>query len=107
MENAVEALKIAFAVIMFVVALSLSISSFSQSSSAIDAVINMRDRETEYTYVEPTENLSRTVGIETVVSSIYRAFEQNIEIYFKNFSTKSILILLKYFSFFIHYQKYL
>lgn len=90
MENAVEALKIAFAVMMFVLALSLSISSFSQANSAIDAIINMRDREIEYTYVEPTRNLTRTVGIETVVSSMYRAFEQNIEIYFKDKDGKTI-----------------
>lgn len=83
MENAVEALKIAFAVMMFVLALTLSISSFSQARLAIDAIISMRDRENEYTYVEPTSDLTRTVGIETVVTSMYRAMEQNIEIYFK------------------------
>ncbi|MBQ2835542.1 MAG: hypothetical protein IJE68_01740 [Clostridia bacterium] len=82
MENAVEALKIAFAVMMFVLALTLSISSFSQASSAIQSIANMRDRETEYTYVNPSEDLTRTVGIETVVTSMYRAFEENIVIYF-------------------------
>lgn len=82
MENAVDALKIAFAVMMFVVALTLSISSFSQATSAVTAIISMRDRETEYTYVEPSSSLTRTVGIETVVTSMYRAFEENIEIYF-------------------------
>jgi len=95
MENAVEALKIAFAVMMFVLALSLSISSFSQANSTIDAIISMRDRETEYTYVEPTANLSRTVGIETVVSSMYRAFEQNIEIYFKDEDGNTIPLFYK------------
>lgn len=82
MENAVDALKIAFAVMMFVVALTLSISSFSQATSAVTSIISMRDRETEYTYVEPSKELTRTVGIETVVTSMYRAFEENIEIYF-------------------------
>jgi len=82
MENAVDALKIAFAVMMFVMALTLSISSFSNANSAVNSIINMKDRETEYTYVEPAEDLTRTVGIETVVTSIYRAFEENIEIYF-------------------------
>lgn len=82
MENAVDALKIAFAVMMFMMALTLSIFSFSQATSAVTSIINMRDRETEYTYVEPSHNLTRTVGIETVVTSMYRAFEENIEIYF-------------------------
>lgn len=83
MENAVEALKNAFAVMMFVMALTLSISSFSTANSAVTSLIKMNDRENEYTYVEPAPGFTRTVGIETVVSSIYRAFEQNIEIYFK------------------------
>ena len=83
MENAVDALKIAFAVMMFVLALTLSISSFSSASSAVTSLISMNDRENEYTYVQPTEGLTRTVGIEAVVTSMYRAFEQNIEIYFK------------------------
>ena len=83
MENAVEALKIAFAVMMLVLALTLSISSFSQANLAIDAIITMRDRENDYTYVEPTKDLTRTVGIDTIVTSMYRAIDQNIEIYFK------------------------
>ncbi len=82
MENVTEALKIAFAVLMFVLALSLSISSFSQASSAVNAIITLRDRESEYTYVQPAKNLSRTVGIETVISSLYRIPEQNLEIHF-------------------------
>lgn len=55
MENAVEALKIAFAVMMFVLALSLSVFTFSRANSAVTAIINMRDRETQYNYVKPIE----------------------------------------------------
>lgn len=82
MENAAEALKIAFAVAMFVIALSLSISSFSQATSTVQAITTLRDREAQYSYVQPSENLSRTVGIETVVTSIYKAYETNMEIHF-------------------------
>lgn len=95
MENAVEALKMAFAVMMFVMALTLSISSFSQARSAASSIINMSDRETEYTYVEPSENLTRTVGIETVVSTMYRAFEENLEIFFIDEDEKPIIIYEK------------
>lgn len=82
MENAVEALKIAFAVMMLVLALTLSISSFSNASSAVSSIINIRDRETEYTYAEPSTNLTRTVGVETIVPTMYRAYKENIQIYF-------------------------
>ena len=38
MENAIEALKIAGAVLMFVLALTLSISSLSQANSAVSSI---------------------------------------------------------------------
>ena len=95
MENAVEALKIAFAVMMFVVALSVSISSFSNANSTVNALISMNDRENEYTYVEPSSDLTRVVGVETVVSSMYTAFEQNIEIYFKDSNENTIPLFYK------------
>ena len=82
MENAAEALKIAFAIMLFVMALTLSMSSFSQATRAVQAIITLRDRESQYTYVNPTANLTRTVGIETVVSTMYRSYKENIEIYF-------------------------
>lgn len=82
MENAVEALKFAFAVMIFALALSISISSFSQANQTVTAIIQMKDRETEYTYVEPSENLTRTVGVETIVPTMYRALNENIIIYF-------------------------
>ena len=87
MENAVEALKIAFAVMIFAMALTLSISSFSNASRAIDSIISMEDRETEYTYVEASANLTRTVGIETVVSSAYESYKSNTIIYFYYYYT--------------------
>lgn len=95
MENAAEALKIAFAVALFVMALTLSMSSFSQAMSAVQAITTMRDRELEYTYVKPTEEFSRFVGIETVVSSIYRAYEENLEIYFYQGSLDNPLYIYK------------
>lgn len=95
MENAVEALKIAFAVMMFTMALSLGISSFSSANSAVNAIINMEDRETEYTYVEPSQNLTRTVGVETIVPTMYRAYNENIQIYFYDATGKPLTLYYK------------
>ena len=80
MENAVDALKIAFAIMMFVMALSLSISSLSQANAAVTAIISLNDRETDYNYVEPTEK--RIVGVETIVPTMYQAYRERIQIYF-------------------------
>lgn len=80
MENAVDALKIAFGVMMFVLALTLSISSFSKANSAVTAIVRMNDRETEYTYIEPSNE--NVVGVETIIPTMYRAYYENIEIKF-------------------------
>lgn len=81
MENAVEALKMAFSVMMFVLALTLSVSSFSKANSAVTAITNLRDRETQYTYIEPTGK-NRIVGMETIIPTMYRAYIEHFEIRF-------------------------
>lgn len=112
MENAAEALKIAFAVMLFVMALTLSMSSFSQARIAVNAITSARDRDIEWAgdlnndgddyndgyykynmYVTPSENLTRTVGIETVVTSMYRAYEENMTIYFLENNGTTPLVL--------------
>lgn len=82
MENAVEALKIAFAVILFVLALSLSISCFSQAINAVTNITTMYDGEAEYEKVQSANGLTRTVGVETIIPTMYTAYDENIEIYF-------------------------
>lgn len=82
MENLAEALKMAFAMIMFVLALGLSISSFSQARETIDSIITLRDRETSYTYVEPSSAENRIVSAETIVPTLYKAYKENFEIRF-------------------------
>lgn len=82
MENGADALKIAFAIMMFVMALSLSISSLSQANYAVTSIISLNDRETNYNYVEPSSNNTRIVGVETVVPTMYRAYKENFKIYF-------------------------
>lgn len=82
MENAVEALKIAFAMLMFVMALSLGISSISKANSTVEAITKLNDRETDYSYVTPSANFSRTVGVETIIPILYKAYIENFEVKF-------------------------
>lgn len=81
MENGVEALKIAFAIMMLIMALSLSISSFSRANQAVTSIVNLNDRETEYNYINP-QGLTRTVGVETIVPIMYKAYKENFEVRF-------------------------
>ena len=82
MENASEAIKIAFGVMMFVLALTLSITSFSQATQAVESITYMSDRETTYTYVEPASNSNRIVGVETIIPTMYNAYKENYKVYF-------------------------
>ena len=46
MENAAEALKMAAAVLMFVMALSVAIVSYGEVRRTADEILDIRDRET-------------------------------------------------------------
>ena len=97
MENAVDALKIAAGVLMFVLALTISISCFSQANESITAIVNMRDKDTKIVYdnIKPSSGLTRTVGIETIIPTMYKTYEENIEIYFKDYNGNSMPIYYK------------
>lgn len=95
MENAAEALKMAFGVLMLVLALTLCISSFSQAREAVDSIITIKDRETQYTYLESSSGSTRIVGVETVVPTMYKAYKENFEIHFLK-ADGTELVLYKY-----------
>lgn len=82
MENAVDALKMAAAVLTFVMALGLSISTLSQAKQTAQVLINYTDREYETQYIEDTGEKVRIVGKETIVPTIYRAYKENYKILF-------------------------
>lgn len=88
MENAADALKMAAAVLIFVLALSISINAFSEVRQVSQIILEYNDREYEYTYVEENKDDSgnvsteRLVGIETIIPSIYKAYKENYKIVF-------------------------
>ena len=84
MENAVDALKMAAAVLVFVMALGISISSFSQARTTADILIKYTDRETVTQYTQDTGDTTRIVGVETIIPTIYRAYNENYKILFYN-----------------------
>lgn len=90
MENAAEALKMAFGVLVFVLALSISVNAFSEARQVSQTIINYRDREydttyvDEYSYTDASGNLitQRVVSVETIIPTIYRAYKENYKIIF-------------------------
>lgn len=91
MENSVEALKLAGGVLIFVIAISITISSFNNVTQAINRIFNyeqdeeyVKDFEGNYlNFINfDIDNGTREVGIDTIIPMIYRAYRENFAIYF-------------------------
>ena len=86
MENAADALKMAAEVLLFLLALGITISSFSQARETADVLISYTDRDYVTQYVENLGTTNRVVGKETIIPTIYRAYKENYKIYFYDVS---------------------
>lgn len=90
MENAVDALKIGFAVLVFVMALSLTIYMFSEARETADAVLHSSDitEFMEYhgfaNYTEAEGSRNRIVGLETIIPTLYKYYKENYTVIFRN-----------------------
>ena len=93
MENAAEALKMAAAVLIFVVALTVAINSFGQARQTAQLILDYTDREYDYTYVEENKDSNgdvmteRIVGLESIIPTIYKAYRENFKIVFEGCET--------------------
>jgi len=111
MENAVDALKIAFAVMVFTIALSVAMATFSQARETSETVLYMNDKTNYYMYdqigEEQIENPGtdieytrydviksdgtpgitytdkRIVGIEAIIPTLYRYYKENYTVIFE------------------------
>ena len=89
MENAVDALKIAFAVFVFVIALSLAMMMFTQARETADIILQSSDttRYDEFTELaDISENVAieddRVVGLETIIPTLYKYYKENYTVIF-------------------------
>lgn len=99
MENAADALKMAGAVLLFVLALSIIILAFGQVRQSADTIIDYKDRETFYIdsdYYYTGETSERTVNLETIIPSVFRAYLENYKIVFENLSDPLYKIKVTY-----------
>lgn len=83
MENASKALQMAAWVLIFVLALSISIMMFERANTALSVIIDNYNNRKTYSYIEPSINSKREVGIETIIPSMYRAYRENFRIVFE------------------------
>ena len=85
MENAVDALKMAFAVFVFVMALSLAIYMFSEARTTADAVLYGSDSTRFMDYEEAViGGEDRIVGLETIIPTLYKYYKENYTVIFRD-----------------------
>ena len=84
MENAVDALKMAFAIFVFIMALSLTIYMFTMARETSDIVLQSSDVTAlmEYTEVSDMIGEDRIVGLETIIPTLYKYYKENYTVIF-------------------------
>lgn len=84
MENATDALLMVFAVLIFVVALSVTFSSLAQAKSTADVILYYSDRENfQMPLKDDAQNIQnggRTVGVDTVIATISRCIKEKFAV---------------------------
>lgn len=78
MENAVDALKIAFAVFIFVLSLSIAFMAFSQAAQTSNKMLFASDPTNYYRYTGAVLENGRIVTSDVVISSLYRYYKESI-----------------------------
>ena len=95
MENASQALIIAFSIIIFVIALTISISMFSMARATSDFVIFKSDKTNYYEYNrvnETSKRNARVVSMEAIVPTLYRYYKENYRVEFYDNEGKQLEI---------------
>lgn len=72
MENATEALKIAFAIFVFIMALSLVFSIVSRVVKASESILYYSDKTNYYEWKEASNQNGRIVGVDTIIATLYK-----------------------------------
>ena len=85
MENAVKALEMAFAVMVFVIALSVSMISFNKAKATSDIVLYAQDETNYYEYQGGNASeKNRIVGLETIIPTLYEYYKgENYTVVFR------------------------
>lgn len=92
MENAVDALKIAFGILVFVIALTMAFMVFSQANQTSTKMLFASDKTNYYRYSEDVTNEDgRIVGADVVISSLYRYYQESIVVRIYDEGTDALL----------------
>jgi hypothetical protein len=87
MENAVEAMKMGFAMIVFVIALTASMYLLNTASTTSKILLYYADETNYLDNIEVNSDVTkRTVNVETIIPTLYRYYKENfaVQIYNKD-----------------------
>lgn len=77
MENMVDALKIAFAVIVFVMALTIAFTVFPQAKATSEFIFYLTDKTNFEEHLEESKTQAKIVGLETILPLVARYIDYN------------------------------
>lgn len=96
MENAVEALKMAGFMLLFIIALSITMITLTQAKTTADSLVKNQDRQQSYQYIEVTgdlsKSLSRTVTLADIIPTLYRYAQEDYAVQFYTSSGRPLYI---------------
>ena len=89
MEDATQALYMAFAVFVFVVAITVAFVSFANVREVSDAILHKSDTTyfAEYDSSKGEDGKSRVVGLETIIPTLHKYYKENFTVVFKTASS--------------------
>ncbi len=79
MENAADALKIAFAIFVFIIAITVTFGIISQAKSTADTVLYYSDDTNFYAHLS-SKDPNRTVSISEVIATLYRYYKESLSV---------------------------
>lgn len=82
MENAADALKMAFAVLVFIIAITIIFVMVSKVKFTADTVLYYSDKTNFYSHYESKE-LNREVYVSDIVATLYRYYTESVAVTIK------------------------
>ena len=79
MENVADALKIAFGIFVFVIAITMLFMMVSKAKSTADVVLYYSDNTNFHEHTD-SSNTNRSVGISEVVATLYRYYNESVAV---------------------------
>lgn len=97
MDNAVEAIKMAFGMLVFVIAMSATMYLFNTASSTAQVLLYVADETNYYDNIQIDENAgekltTRIVNVETIIPTLYRYYKENFAVQIYNKDNKLVQI---------------